>query len=673
MQHRRGCRCLPNFAYRRLLWGDEGLEYLDVSALDGSPYYRSRISGPGGQWQAAGDPIDFLGLCQPRDNRCNIIFRGFSLTSSFILLTTMKSLQESDCLHQKFVICGRCREVVQPPRRARDKSLCDQLRLMDFARKVVRALEVPHTQEEGTPSGLQFVSSDDLLPVPVEERTWTAFSYVAFWGSTWMVTSGMIVLGMSWWQAWLCIWIGYGIITPFVVLMGRPGAVFHITFPVVNRASFGIFGSLWCIFNRATLACIWYGVQSSIGGSCVLVMLRAIWPSVNNIPNSMPSSSGTNTRDFMCFFIFWVISLPFIWPPVHKIRHFFTFKTIVAPIACLIFMIWCIVKAKGVGPIVKEPATIHGSELAWAMISGFGVCISNTITLTTNAPDFGSRARSPSAPVVSQLCSSSKTIYGETIWSPVDLLGKFLDDNPSPATRFGVSLNTGWHFALMGILWHSSCFVPCPIFRTNISANSVSAGCDLTALFPRFILSSLLCAVNIRRGGYISAIVGLVMCPWNLVSSSNRFASYMSAYSVFLSAIAGVMATEYWLVRKGHYNVADLYVTRKGSWYWYNYGFNPRAYAAYVAGIAINVVGFAGDTGTPVPAAATHIFELSFFTGFGTSSIAYYILNRIFPVPGAADIFEEIDVSGYEKRMMRSDEDTNSKDEYSTEKESSTA
>ena len=28
---------------------------------------------------------------------------------------------------------------------------------------------------------------------------------------------------------------------------------------------------------------IWYGVQASIGGSCVLVMLRAMWPSVNNI------------------------------------------------------------------------------------------------------------------------------------------------------------------------------------------------------------------------------------------------------------------------------------------------------------------------------------------------------------------------------------------------------
>jgi len=64
----------------------------------------------------------------------------------------------------------------------------------------------------------------------------------------------MIVNGMSWWQAWLCIWLGYGVMTPFIILSGRPGAVFHVTFPVVNRASFGIFGSLWCVFNRAAMA-----------------------------------------------------------------------------------------------------------------------------------------------------------------------------------------------------------------------------------------------------------------------------------------------------------------------------------------------------------------------------------------------------------------------------------
>ena len=49
--------------------------------------------------------------------------------------------------------------------------------------------------------------------------------------------------------------------------------------------------------------------------------------------------------------------------------------------------------------------------------------------------------------------------------------------------------------------------------------------------------------------------------------------------------------------------------------------------------------------GRSVPIAATRIYELAFFTGFGVSSIVYYVLNRLFPVVGTATTFEEIDVS----------------------------
>lgn len=72
-----------------------------------------------------------------------------------------------------------------------------------------------------------------------------------------------------------------------------------------------------------------------------------------------------------------------------------------------------------------------------------------------NAPDFASRATTPSAALLPQLLSvplgfslvsffgiivssSSQVIYNETIWSPIDLLNKFLDGNPSRSTRFGV-------------------------------------------------------------------------------------------------------------------------------------------------------------------------------------------------------------------------------------------
>ena len=49
--------------------------------------------------------------------------------------------------------------------------------------------------------------------------------------------------------------------------------------------------------------------------------------------------------------------------------------------------------------------------------------------------------------------------------------------------------------------------------------------------------------------------------------------------------------------------------------------------------------------GRSVPLAATRIYEMSFFTGFGISALLYYLLNVIFPVPGSSKEFEEVDLS----------------------------
>jgi NCS1 family nucleobase:cation symporter-1 len=81
-------------------------------------------------------------------------------------------------------------------------------------------------------------------------------------------------------------------------------------------------------------------------------------------------------------------------------------------------------------------------------------------TLVTNAPDFASRAKTPSAAALPQLLSvplgfsivsfigiivssSSQSIFGEAIWNPIDLLDRFLDNSPSQATRFGVRNKPG--------------------------------------------------------------------------------------------------------------------------------------------------------------------------------------------------------------------------------------
>jgi len=50
------------------------------------------------------------------------------------------------------------------------------------------------------------------------------------------------------------------------------------------------------------------------------------------------------------------------------------------------------------------------------------------------------------------------------------------------------------------------------------------------------------------------------------------------SYSVFLSSIAGVMFSDYYIVRKGYFSVPYLYTADSDGPYWYLAGFNPKAY-----------------------------------------------------------------------------------------------
>ncbi|KAK2751551.1 hypothetical protein FQN55_000272 [Onygenales sp. PD_40] len=506
----------------------------------------------------------------------------------------------------------------------------------------VSKLEVKN--EAGLTNAQLMLVNEDLKPVEPERRQWGPWNYVAFWISdsfninTWMISSAMIVEGLSWWQSWICVWFGYFIAAAFLVLSARIGATYHISFPVGIRASFGIWGSLWPVFNRAAMACIWYGVQSWIGGQCVTLMLRSIWSSYNDLPNSMPASSGTNTRDFLSFFLFSFCSLPAIWFPVHKIRHLFTVKSYYAPIAGIVFLAWSVKRAGGIGPIVKQKNTVHGSELGWAVVKGVMSAIANFATLIVNSLDFSRVARKPRDTLWSQLLtipigfaitsfigiivsSSSGVLYSEPIWNPLDLLGEFLK-GASSGERFGVFIiSSAFALAQLG---------------TNIAANSISAGTDMTALFPRFL--------TIRRGGYICAAVGFAMCPWNLLSSSNSFTTYLSAYSVFLSSIAGVMICDYYLVRKGYIEVKELYSARKHGPYYHVFGFSWQAYASYFSGILINIVGFVGAVGRQVPIGATYLYNLNFFGGFIVAFSMYYVLTRVSPVPATSETWNEVDI-----------------------------
>ena len=115
------------------------------------------------------------------------------------------------------------------------------------------------------------------------------------------------------------------------------------------------------------------------------------------------------------------------------------------------------------------------------------------------------------------------------------------------------------------------------------------------------------------------------------------------------------MVSDYYLVRKGYLRVKDLYSARSDSAYRYMFGFSWHAYASYLSGIIINIVGFAGAVGRSVPVGAQYIYNINYFSGFLVSFVMYWALTKLFPIPATSDKWHEVDTDVDEDRLSIAD------------------
>ena len=194
-------------------------------------------------------------------------------------------------------------------------------------------------------------------------------------------------------------------------------------------------------------------------------------------------------------------------------------------------------------------------------------------TVALNIPDFTRYAKSQKAQVVGQaiglplamtlysfigvaVTSASVVLFGEPVWDPVALIGRF--HQPVAAL-----------IALIAILIAT--------LNTNVAANVVSPSNDFSNLNPRLI--------SFRTGSLITGVVGVLMRPWQLMSDYGSYITgWLLGYSGPLGPVAGVMIADYFLVRHSHLNCDDLY--RRGGAYEYR-----AAIGSTLAGIAVALIG----------------------------------------------------------------------------------
>ncbi len=443
----------------------------------------------------------------------------------------------------------------------------------------------------------------DLAPIPAEKRTWGTYNYASLWVAmsvcipTYMLASGLIAGGMSWVQAVTTIFLGNLIVLIPMLLNAHAGTKYGIPFPVLVRASFGVRGANIPAILRALVACGWFGIQAWIGGQAIYSMLRIVWPSAANLPGS----------SWICFFIFWAINMGVIWRGIETIKFL---EGIGAPfmlVVGLLLLFWITRKAGGFGPVLHTQSKFRTTpEFVRFFIPALTGMVGFWSTVALNIPDFTRYAKSQRAQMIGQaiglptamtlyafigvaVTSASALIFGEPIWDPVVLLGRF--NQPVVAL-----------IALVALLLAT--------LNTNVAANVVSPSNDFSNLRPSLI--------SFRTGGLITGVVGILMMPWKLISD---FSSYIFVWlvgcSALLGPIAGIMICDYYLVRRRQLAVEELY--QRGAGYEYLGGFNPKAVIALVAGIGVALIG----VGVP---AVRWLYDYAWFIGFVVSGGLYFLL-----------------------------------------------
>ena len=441
----------------------------------------------------------------------------------------------------------------------------------------------------------------DLAPATADRRHWGTYNFAALWVSmsvnilTYMLAAGLIQGGMNWKQAVVTVFIGNSIVLVPMLLNSHPGARYGIPFPVLARASFGVLGANVAAVLRAFVACGWFGIQTWIGGEAISSLIAVLAPSWARFPQS----------NAICFMAFWLINLVVVLKGIEYIRFL---QGISAPILLavgVLLLAWAYHAAGGFGPMLSAPSKFSNfSDFLKFLIPALNATVGFWATVSLNIPDFTRFARSQREQVIGQalalpttmtlysligilVTSATVVIYGTAIWDPVQLLNRF----HSPVAIV---------ISLVAILLAT--------LNVNIGANVVSPANDFSNLWPR--------KISFKIGGVMTCFMGIALMPWKLLSSYKTFIlGWLGGYAAFLGPVAGIMICDYFIIRKCHLEVDDLYL--RGGVYEYARGFNWRAIFALMAGAGAALAGLA------IPSLRT-LYDYSWFVGFAASFLVYW-------------------------------------------------
>jgi NCS1 family nucleobase:cation symporter-1 len=463
----------------------------------------------------------------------------------------------------------------------------------------------------------------DLAPTTISNRTWSTYNIAALWIgmsvviTTYTLAGGFIEQGMNWWQAMLTILLGNTIVLIPMILNAHAGTKYGISFPVLCRASFGTRGANVAAIARALVACGWFGIQTWIGGKALDGLLKVMWSGWANVAG----------HEFIMFAVFWLIQVVIIVRGIEGIKRLESWSAPLLLAGGAILLWWATSRAGGMGRVLDSVTLLQNLDHSaprpsfWSMFPpALTASVGYWATLSLNIPDFTRYARNQKSQMLGQALglpttmtafafigvattSATVLVFGRAIPDPVELVGQFNS---------------------VAIVLFATVVIFAAQLSTNMAANVVSPSNDFSNLNPK--------RISYVAGGLITAAVGVLMAPWYLYENAGAYIfTWLIGYSALMGAIGGIMICDYWVIRKQRLALKELFL--ENGRYSYSGGFNWRAIAAFVIGVAPAVPGFiraATTRGGAVanPGVFDTIYTYAWFVTFALSFVVYFVLMK---------------------------------------------
>lgn len=166
--------------------------------------------------------------------------------------------------------------------------------------------------------------NEDLAPAKV--RNWGPFSIFNVWTSDvhslwgYYLAASLFLFCGGFVNFIIAIGIGSLIIYALMNMVGYAGAKTGVPYPVLARASFGIWGANLPALVRAIVACFWYGAQTALASSA-LVALLVRWDWFLEFHQNS-HFLGHSTLEVICFLLMWGAQLLIIQRGMETVRKF---------------------------------------------------------------------------------------------------------------------------------------------------------------------------------------------------------------------------------------------------------------------------------------------------------------------------------------------------------------